>query len=296
MNFTKRNLNMKKIIIIFTVALVSAELLIRLAGLADVPVRIADKVTGYIPAPNQEGKFLNNRWVINELSMITDKPYDKTVPNRILAGDSVVFGGNPLDQEERVASVASAVLGDAVYPIADGSWGFKNQINYFLKNKGLLGEPLQMAFLLNGGDFGTPSVWSCQSFHPREKPAFHLLFVAKKYFAPTCVPTPSDLQVPDYDLHSGLVNLFELYPQTRVTLILYPDRKDFKDKVDLTARLREHVDVALFDKRLEVVDLNSLFSSDPDLWEISFYSDGIHPSAEGAAAIGALLARRVFNN
>src|SRR4051812_6093297 len=82
----------------------TAEIGTRVSGIADFPLYRADQSLGYVPAPNQRGAFLNrNGWVFNELSMGTDRPFDPdSVFNLLLVGDSIVNGGNPVRQSDRL--------------------------------------------------------------------------------------------------------------------------------------------------------------------------------------------------
>ena len=121
----------KTIALLLLLALPALELAVRTLGLADVPVRRANSTTGYIPLPAQSGRFLLNDWHINDLSMISSRDYNDDGRAIILAGDSVVFGGNPLAQSERIGERLDRMLPSPVYAIADGSWAFKNTIKLF---------------------------------------------------------------------------------------------------------------------------------------------------------------------
>ena len=55
------------IILIFIIACL--ELIVRFLGIADIPIRLANKELGYIPQANQEGRFLDNNWAFNDLHM-----------------------------------------------------------------------------------------------------------------------------------------------------------------------------------------------------------------------------------
>jgi hypothetical protein len=174
-------------LIVFSVITVLplTEVTLRYLGIADVPIRSANNVTGYIPLTSQSGVFVKNRWEINELSMISRKPFRKNRSTIVIAGDSVVFGGNLLDQSERVGERLDEMLSSKnVYSVADGSWSFKNQINYLLQYRDELAGTEHIIFVLNSEDFGAPSSWRCKSFHPLKRPySAYILFIEE-----ICIP------------------------------------------------------------------------------------------------------------
>ena len=67
----------KKIIwrffIILLILIIALEALTRLLGIADVPLRDSNSVTGYIPKSSQSGRFLTNDWNINAMQMISQR-------------------------------------------------------------------------------------------------------------------------------------------------------------------------------------------------------------------------------
>lgn len=265
----------------------------RALGLADVPLRSANPVTGYIPLPSQRGRFLTNEWRINELSMITAAPYDRLRRNVVLAGDSVVFGGNPLDQSERVGERLSELLGEQVYAIADGSWGFKNQLAYFMSRRAELGDPRDIVFVLNSEDFGAPSAWRCFSHHPTTRPLSAAYFVLRKYTAPECeAEVPAGVRVADVPVGPSVAQLLAAYPRTRVTLLLYPKKQELLEQRSIRAELTTWF--APFADRVRVLDLVELARTQPDSWRPDLYADTVHPTSEGASALARVIAERVL--
>jgi hypothetical protein len=114
-------------------------------------------VTGYIPVASQSGSFLNNTWHINEMQMISRKECTSRGDEVLVVGDSIVFGGNALDQSERVGEQLDALFETRnVYAIADGSWTFKNSVNYLASRKDDLLQLQDIVFVLNSRDFEGP--------------------------------------------------------------------------------------------------------------------------------------------
>lgn len=211
----------------------------------------------------------------------------------ILAGDSVVFGGNPLTQSERVGEQLNKLVGGNVFSIAAGSWGAKNELAYFLSRKKQIGDPKKIIFVLNSGDFSTPSSWRCHSWHPRTRPISHAFFAFRKYFWRDCEKTsPADVLVQDFDLAKAFDSFLAMYPTSKIALVLYPTKAELKSGSSLVPVIDglniEHSD------RLEIVDLVQVGSEDATAWNESFYADSIHPSPAGAAALANVLWSRAL--
>src|ERR1700749_2777557 len=81
----------------------AAEVATRLTGVADFPLYRADADLGYVLAPDQKGAFLNkNHWVYNEKSQGAGPWHPNGKTDLLLLGDSLVLGGNPVDQPDRL--------------------------------------------------------------------------------------------------------------------------------------------------------------------------------------------------
>ena len=78
------------------VLLVLSEVGLRLAGVTDFPVYDTDETIGYIPAPGQQGSFLNrNGWQVNERSMGSDAWQPNGQRDVLLLGDSILYDAQP---------------------------------------------------------------------------------------------------------------------------------------------------------------------------------------------------------
>lgn len=81
------------LLVLVTVVLV-AEASVRAFGLVDFALYQANAQSGYIPAANQQGSFLNqNDWQFNALHMGAPAFAPNPVREVLLVGDSVVYGG-----------------------------------------------------------------------------------------------------------------------------------------------------------------------------------------------------------
>lgn len=122
--------------ILFLVA--AAELVLRFGvGLGDPPLAVLDDHTEYeLPGPRTYQRW-HNRISINAQGMRAE-PLNAGEVRLLLLGDSVVYGGHFLDQEETIAYRMEAMLAEQgcavrVLPVAVSSWGPDNLRGYLSK-------------------------------------------------------------------------------------------------------------------------------------------------------------------
>jgi len=269
------------------------ELGVRLAGVVSFPLYHADARIGYIPKPSQEGGFLRtNTWAFNELSMGVARRFDPSAAARdlLLVGDSIVLGGNTLPQESKLAARLESSQGRRVWPIAAGSWALLNELQYLKDHPDVPRSVGHIVFVLNSGDFDQASSWACDLTHPRDPPPVALLYAARKYvhnWAPCGLP-PAGLLVPPGDWRQELKQLIEagLVNPGRVTVVLYPNRKEALDPKLMRQRLETHVPElkAILGERLRLINV----AHDPR-WDAGLYRDDIHPTQEGYQIFASLL-------
>jgi len=156
----------------------------RICGAIDFPIYETDTSIGYIPKTNQSGSFLRkNEWYFNELNMgagqFTPGPWVDT----LLIGDSVVLGGNPITQEDRLGAALQRAAGGRVWPISAGSWAIRNELTYLRTHRAVIAKIDRIVFIINSGDLhDRKSQWTCDANHPRKKPTVALWYLLEKYF------------------------------------------------------------------------------------------------------------------
>lgn len=272
----------KKGFLVIVTLLLLAEIFVRILGIANVPIREANSINGYIPLASQSGRFLLNDWTINSMQMISSAEFNTEGNEVLLVGDSVVFGGNPLSQQQRVGEQLGRLLDNSTsYAIADGSWGFKNGLNYIEQNLEEIRGTDTIIFVLNSGDFGAPSSWRCMSFYPTETPYSYLIFSIRKYFSPICLnETPSNLVVPDFDYSEKFRLIRSALNETRFIIFLYQNKTEFSENLTLKPMLDRRV--------IEYSEVYEL-AEYANMWDLNYYRDNIHPNADGAAALARIL-------
>lgn len=211
--------------------LLGIETAVRLSGVIDFPLYVANSEIGYIPAPSQKGAFLGrNEWIFNEFSMGAGAfaPSAKAV-DTLLIGDSIVLGGNPYRQQDKLGPVLSELSGVSVWPISAGSWALRNELKYLKLNQRVTRNIDRFVFVLNAEDFAGASSWACERTHPRQRPWSAALYLFRKqvWDWDDCKTVDADLTVAAGDWKADLRE-FLTSPEAKnkpVSFYLYPKRK-----------------------------------------------------------------------
>lgn len=256
----------------------------RLSGLTDFPLYHADSRIGYIPAPSQSGSFMaTNDWAFNEFSMGTPRPFAVSEATDILlVGDSVVYGGNPYKQQDRLGPQLEAATGATVWPISAGSWGLQNELTWLADHSNVAKSVDHIVFVLNSGDYGLPSSWRSEESHPRYRPTSSLWYLVTKYLLkPVTQDSPADLIVQPRDWRADFA-AFAASVDTPITVLLYPSR-DPSDDDDLALGIE-----------LALLGADSVVpvSEDP-AWSEAMYRDAIHPTAAGTSELARIIAESI---
>jgi len=273
--------------------LLIAEVVVRACGMLNFPLYQADAHVGYWPSPGQSGSFLNkNRWFFNERGMGVAEAFQPDHRRDVLLiGDSIVLGGNPLDQADKLGPRLSLRTGDPHWPLSAGSWALLNEIHVLRRNMDVVEQSDAMVFVLNSADFDQASSWACDLTHPRERPRVALFYLARKYLAigPQCESSPQELQVPAADWKVAW-QAFMSDARVRgkpVDVWLYPTREESLNPDLLRVRL-ESVAALL---RLNVPGKLIVRSIGRDSrWAGATYVDGIHPDAASVGLLAEIMA------
>lgn len=295
---------------IVVVGLGGAELATRATGVVDFPVYQVDDEIGYVLAPSQSGTFLNrNSWTLNEKS-INAGPWEPNADRDILlVGDSLVWGGNPQDQSDRLGAQIEKILPDwAVWPISAGSWSVGNQLVYFERNPDVLEEGDIIVWVLNGGDLSPSSQWKFETTHPRSRPASALLHSFQKYVKPRIFkrspqqhePNGIDVEDDNSRFDPKAISQFSAFVASesdtrdvKFLFIAYPGKSLVSGEDDKKEMYETFLD------RLEqaagrygvVYDLR-----DSAVWTPDLYRDGSHPNVEGNRVLAGEIVRLLREN
>ena len=281
----------KKLIICSVLLLILSEIVVQLSGLVDTPIYIANNQIGYIPAPNQSGKFMRlHAWHFNELSMGVDSPFSPNVNqiNLLLIGDSIVAGGNPINEPDRLGPQLEAQSGWRVWPISAGSWALQNELTYIRMHPEILNKIDAIVFVSNSGDFGVPSSWSSDITHPLKHPFPGLVFLFRKYivydenYSPQ---VPINLKVQERVLNFDIINLSNKFSGP-IFFFLYPTKEQLLDSKVLSTELYSKISVI----NVETAKNITIFKiADSLQWDSKLYRDGIHPNALGDKVLAVII-------
>lgn len=274
--------------------LLVAEVAVRACGMLNFPLYQADSDVGYWLAPGQSGSFLNrNRWFFNERGMGVAEAFQPGQRRDVLlVGDSIVLGGNPLDQAGKLGPRLTQRTGEHYWPLSAGSWALLNELHALKRSMDVVEQSDAIVFVLNSADFDQASSWACDLTHPLERPRVGLIYLARKYLAigPQCGNPPEELTVPKADWK---VAWREFMSDDRVrgkpvNVWLYPTREESLNPDLLRARL-ESVGTQL---RMEGLFGNLILRSvgRDSRWARAVYIDGIHPDAASVGILSEVMA------
>lgn len=275
----------------FIAALASIELAVRASGLTDFPLYDANNQIGYIPKPSQSGSFLNkNAWEFNSLSMGAGPFIPADGINTLLVGDSIVLGGNPYRQEDRLGPVLQRESKSTIWPISAGSWSLRNELTYLKNHPEVLRKIDNFIFVLNSEDFQQASSWGCEVTHPRSYPISSAFYVFTKYvynFNPCNGITP-ELAVESGDWKQEVKDFIanKDVQGKPVSFFLYPKKTEAIDALLSTSDLEVYAPYLKQENNENI----RVFSVARDIrWSSNFYRDEIHPTVEGTKVLASII-------
>jgi len=160
------------------------ELGLRVAGLGEFPTYLKDDHFGYVPKPNQAGRFLQrNEWVFNDRSMGVAEPWrpgDRT--DILLVGNSVVLGGNAYNQPDKLAPIMQSQLSAScsVWPVAAGGWSTVNEFRYLDRQADVVSGADFFVWEYMAHQMEGVATWSRPAWHPLERPLWLTGYVVGK--------------------------------------------------------------------------------------------------------------------
>jgi hypothetical protein len=289
--------NRRAILIIsaFILTLAALEVATRAFGLTDFPIFEANSEIGYIPAPSQSGKFLNNNyWQFNSKSMGGAEFSPSAAVDILLIGDSVVAGGNPYNEKDRLGPQLQNVMKSPVWPISAGSWGLRNELKYLKLHPEVIQASDRFIFVSNSGDFEEASSWSCEKSHPLVRPLWATLFVIRKYLWDwqNCGEVPSNLLVPKGNWRSELREFFSNHGMRNkpVTFVLYSTMGETEDREKLDALESRYGEILAESAGTDAVVYVISVARDAR-WKPVYYRDSIHPTVEGTRVLAEIIAQ-----
>lgn len=274
------------------------ESIIRQAGAISFPVYVRSGEFGYAPRANQQGTFLGtNHWVFNDRSMGVDRPWKPSeLTDVLLIGNSIVMGGNPYDQTDKLTPQLQTRLGSAcpIWPVAAGGWSTVNEMRFLQSNPDLIAGTDFFIWEQMPGQMQGLNPWVSENVHPTRAPHWATWYVVRKALAARfpSTPPPALLSPADSSAHhqkfDELLGHLVLSSKRRPAgmIFLYPDRAQL-----LQARAGEEwlEDRQFFQRMAEAHGVMLIDVTRFPQWNESFYKDPVHPTAEGNAVLAAIL-------
>jgi hypothetical protein len=296
----------KKTAVVLALAFAMIEVGVRAVGLNDFPCYATDNEIGYIPKPSQSGRFLRrNSWVFNDRSMgVAENWSPLRRPNILLIGNSIVMGGDPFDQTEKIGPLIQQRLGDgfSVWPISAGGWSNVNEGVYLKRNPDIVLATHFFVWEYMRGGLSGLNTWQSDYVFPRDRPLCASCYFFHRYFVPLLrskaarprgilPPTGSPTLENVGHFEKQIVKLREATRRaTPGVLLLYPSKAEYLKAREGGEWLSERPELETICKEngLIVVDLTRY----PE-WNQSLYRDGVHPTAEGNIVLSKILSNAI---
>lgn len=253
------------------------EVLLRVLHVVDVPLYRPDPNYGYIPQANQTGIFLNkNKWSFNEQSMSAAPPF--TGSGTLLIGDSIVSGGNQLDDAERLGPRLQALTEEPVWAVCAGSWSILNELAWLRKNPDVVRSVDQIVFVVSSIDFVEPSVWRESPDHPRHAPVSAVAYLIDRLVLAKLRPAPPAPPETGRDWRAELA-AFKRSTNQPVLMVLYSAKPNSRPDP-----------VETYEQQLGP---NVLMVKQHPRWIEATYRDAEHLDAAGTKLLASVIAERL---
>jgi hypothetical protein len=291
-------------LIVAVVFLVCVEISVRAAGLVDFPIYEISSDIKYIPKPNQSGAFLNtNDWYFNNLSMPIKRDFTPDLrPNILLIGNSIVMGGNPYKQNDKLTPQLQRLVGvePAIWPAAAGGWTQVNEIAYLNKNPEIGRNADYVAWEYMAGGLSDPTPWPGNYVFPSSRPILASWYVFRRFLLPKLrfsqtatyeVPTTGPATKENIDKFDAAIGILQHDLKKPGLIWLYPTVPQLEIAKGGGEWLSERHDIETIAERhgMKILDI----ATAPE-WNSSLYrDDGVHPTVEGNRILAAILAKRL---
>jgi lysophospholipase L1-like esterase len=289
---------------VLIIVLVALEPGLRLAGVIDFPLYDTDEAIGYIPRASQYGDFLRrNHYEVNERNQTAGhwSPDSNGKPDLLVLGDSLVWGGNPYDQREKLGPQLQSLLPRwSVWAVGASSWSVENESEYLHRNPDVFSSAEAVIWIVNTGDFAPASHFRTDTQTPRARPWSALVYTIQKQVLPKVFAHLMKGEEPAFveegsrdpkavqDFKGELSKL--LAKGKKVLVLIYPSKEEWlargKDGDKASVRYVNFLSVIQGYALTGLIILNGM---EVPGWNDGLYRDGIHPNPAGNTVLAKFL-------
>lgn len=290
-----------KVALIVLAVLAVPEIYLRAAGFSSFPLYDTGGDIKYIPSANQSGKFMGrNAWYFNNRHMgnIADWAPGKH-PNVLLAGNSIVLGGNPFDHKSKLGPQLEEKLGPpyTVWSVAAGGWTNVNELAYLDRNLDVLQNADTVIIEYMEGGLSAPAPWPGYYVFPDRKPWFLTGYFLRKYALAKigkAVSQEFGSLPPSGADGAAQIERFAAFAKStaktrKLVIFLYPTVKNLKQKAAWEAAISP---IEAICKAAGALCLD--IAKAPGWSEKAYAADGVHLTAEGNTLLASILAKAVL--
>lgn len=280
--------------VLVTLGLLAAgEAAVRGTGWLDFPLFVADARVGYVPAPDQAGRWrLRSDWQFNGLGMAGPAfAPSATTPNLLLLGEGGVLGWRHPRSTDRLGPQLARASRQAVWPMSAPGWTLRNQLAWLRRHPEVVDQVDRVVLVLGSGDFVEARSWACDLTHPLQKPVLGLWYLLRQQLTDPagCGETPSALRVPPGDWQADLRAWAAEQPPAmhKLSVFLYPNRQESQ----LTAALAQNLERQAGAIARAAGRPVPVYSVGRDVrWQPLLYRDNLLPTEAGTAVLAAVMA------
>ncbi|VFU07019.1 hypothetical protein [Methylocella tundrae] len=275
--------------------------LLRLLGFGSFPIYDVDSQSEYIPSSNQKGVFLNkNNWFFNDRHLGNAENWNPGKrPNVLLVGNSILLGGLPYNQPDKVAPRLEKALGTSftVWSAAAGGWTNVNEMDFFDHNEDLIKHSSFIVIEYMEGGLSQAAPWPGYALTPNTKPLLLSVYSAQKYILPYLIglrpvnefgPLPVRGAVDPMQFQRFTNFVLNATKTSSVLIFFYPTKQALADK-ESWARAIEPINAICKVFSLNCIDFAKERKWSPDLYR----RDMVHPTQEGNKVIAEILASAI---
>ncbi|WP_157096094.1 hypothetical protein [Methylosinus sp. R-45379] len=277
----------------------------RIFGYSDFPLYDISDDIGYIPRPSQNGFFQRkNDWYFNAMSMPTAREWQPDIsPKIFLIGNSIVMGGNPFPQREKLGPLIERgmVSGRIIWPIATGGWTQLNQFAYLKANAEKINSADYVMWEYMSGALNRKTEWKGEYVFPTQRVMCAFCYLFRRYILPRILILNENNELPVSGLitrehvieFENIINTVFSRNTHRGFIWLYPTAHELTIARSGREWLpeRKEIEAVATKEGLRIVDVAKF-----PQWDTHLYSDGVHPTNEGNEQLAKILATEMMKD